>query len=184
MRPVAVFQYRWGSRDRWRIHWNGCVGLDSAELRPEVLRFWSSGPTRASCRDDLQTAGVKIHCTCDYVMGFGQINDPGSASESAEAMTQAEARVQRHSGIPARVFKDFRYRTRHSWTCGATAFASARPSPGQRRQSPIRRHLPVSRNAWGPDRASVPSQRLLLCAGRHGEPHKRTVRFGRSVRRP
>ena len=49
----------------------------------------------------------------DYVMGLA--NNDRLKSESAEAMTQAEAEFNA-TGTPARVFKDFRYRTRHSWT--------------------------------------------------------------------
>ena len=49
----------------------------------------------------------------DYVMGLAK-NDR-LKSEIAEAMTQAEAEFNA-TGTPARVFKDFRYRTRHSWT--------------------------------------------------------------------
>ena len=46
---------------------------------------------------------------------MGLANNDRLKSESAEAMTQAEAEFNA-TGRPARVFKDFRYRTRHSWT--------------------------------------------------------------------
>ena len=46
---------------------------------------------------------------------MGLANNDRLKSESAEAMTQAEAEFNA-TGTPARVFKDFRYRTRHSWT--------------------------------------------------------------------
>ena len=46
---------------------------------------------------------------------MGLANNDRLKSEIAEAMTQAEAEFNA-TGRPARVFKDLRYRTRHSWT--------------------------------------------------------------------
>ena len=88
-------------------------------------------------------------------------------SEIAEAMTQAEAEFNA-TGTPARVFKDFRYRTRHSWTLerrvvGKAEFLEKGANP---RSSP-----PCAGTPGGPRTL----RRLLLCAGRHGEPHKRTA---------
>ena len=96
------------------------------------------------CRDDLLRWCEDHHV--DYVMGLA--NNDRLKSESAEAMTQAEAEFNA-TGRPARVFKDFRYRTRHSWTSERRVVGKAE-FLGQRRQSPIRRHLPCRRNAWGP----------------------------------
>ena len=50
----------------------------------------------------------------DYVVGLAK-NDR-LQQKIAEAMTQAEIEFNA-TGTPARVFKDFRYRTRNSWTC-------------------------------------------------------------------
>ena len=64
------------------------------------------------CRDDLMTwceaNGV------DYVLGLAKNNrlSAAIAAEMAEAQVQYEATQQ-----AARVFKDFRYRTRKSWSC-------------------------------------------------------------------
>ena len=64
-------------------------------------------------------------------------------------MTQAEAEFNA-TGTPARVFKDFRYRTRHSWTSerrvvGKAEFLEKGANP---------RFCPftslVVANAWGP----------------------------------
>ena len=107
MRPVAVFQYRWGRA--------GSV----EELERIVGRIRQSWPEvsiviRADsgfCRDDLLRWCEDHHV--DYVMGLA--NNDRLKSEIAEAMTQAEAEFNA-TGRPARVFKDFRYRTRHSWT--------------------------------------------------------------------
>ena len=69
------------------------------------------GADSGFCRDDLLRWCEDHHV--DYVMGLA--NNDRLKSESAEAMTQAEAEFNA-TGTPARVFKDFRYRTRHSWT--------------------------------------------------------------------
>ena len=93
-----------GPRDRWR-NWNGS---DSAEL--------AGGLDRHPGRLGLLPGDLIRWCEdhhVDYVMGLA--NNDRLKSESAEAMTQAEAEFNA-TGRPARVFKDFRYRTRHSWT--------------------------------------------------------------------
>lgn len=63
------------------------------------------------CRDELLGWCEDHHV--DYVMGLAK-NDR-LKDEIAEAMSQAEAEF-RATGTPARVFRDFRYRTRDSWT--------------------------------------------------------------------
>ena len=101
-----------------------CSNIDGAagsveELERIVGRIRQSWPEvsiviRADsgfCRDDLLRWCEDYHV--DYVMGLA--NNDRLKSESAEAMTQAEAEFNA-TGTPARVFKDFRYRTRHSWT--------------------------------------------------------------------
>ncbi len=101
-----------------------CSNIDGAagsveELERIVGRIRQSWPEvsiviRADsgfCRDDLLRWCEDHHV--DYVMGLA--NNDRLKSESAEAMTQAEAEFNA-TGRPARVFKDFRYRTRHSWT--------------------------------------------------------------------
>ena len=101
-----------------------CSNIDGAagsveELERIVGRIRQSWPEvsiviRADsgfCRDDLLRWCEDHHV--DYVMGLA--NNDRRKSESAEAMTQAEAEFNA-TGTPARVFKDFRYRTRHSWT--------------------------------------------------------------------
>ena len=101
-----------------------CSNIDGAagsveELERIVGRIRQSWPEvsiviRADsgfCRDDLLRWCEDHHV--DYVMGLA--NNDRLKSESAEAMTQAEAEFNA-TGTPARVFKDFRYRTRHSWT--------------------------------------------------------------------
>ena len=106
VRPVAVFQYRWGRVDRWR-NWNGSsAGFGRAGRRSRS----SSGPTRAFAG---MTCSAGVKTITWNVMGLA--NNDRLKSESAEAMTQAEAEFNA-TGTPARVFKDFRYRTRHSWT--------------------------------------------------------------------
>ena len=157
-----------GPRDRWR------------ELERIVGRIRQSWPEvsiviRADsgfCRDDLLRWCEDHHV--DYMMGLA--NNDRLKSESAEAMTQAEAEFNA-TGRPARVFKDFRYRTRHSWTSerrvvGKAEFLDKGANP---------RFVVTS---LSPERlgARAALRRLLLCAGRHGEPHKRTA-VG-SVRRP
>ena len=101
-----------------------CSNIDGAagsaeELERIVGRIRQSWPEvsiviRADsgfCRDDLLRWCEDHHV--DYVMGLA--NNDRLKSESAEAMTQAEAEFNA-TGRPARVFQDFRYRTRHSWT--------------------------------------------------------------------
>lgn len=63
------------------------------------------------CRDELLT-WCETH-QVDYVTGLAK-NDR-LKNEIVEAMNQAEAAFQA-TGKPARVFKDFRYRTRASWS--------------------------------------------------------------------
>ena len=128
-----------GAADRWR-NWNGSsAGFGRAGRRSRS----SSGPTRAFAGMTC-SAGVKT-ITVDYVMGLA--NNDRLKSESAEAMTQAEAEFNA-TGRPARVFKDFRYRTRHSWTSerrvvGKAEFLDKGANP------PIRRHLPVAGTPGG-----------------------------------
>ena len=101
-----------------------CSNIDGAagsveELERIVGRIRQSWPEvsiviRADsgfCRDDLLRWCEDHHV--DYVMGLA--NNDRLKSESAAAMTQAEAEFNA-TGRPARVFQDFRYRTRHSWT--------------------------------------------------------------------
>ena len=162
-----------------------CSNIDGAagsveELERIVGRIRQSWPEvsiviRADsgfCRDDLLRWCEDHHV--DYVMGLA--NNDRLKSERAEAMTQAEAEFNA-TGRPARVFKDFRYRTRHSWTSerrgvGKAEFLDKGANP---------RFVVTS---LSPERlgARASLRRLLLCAGRHGEPHKRTA-VG-SVRRP
>ncbi len=64
------------------------------------------------CRDDLL-----LWCeenNVDYVIGLAK-NDR-LKGEIAEEMSQAKVEFKK-TGTPARVFKDFRYRTRESWSC-------------------------------------------------------------------
>ena len=106
-----------GPRDRWR-NWKGSsAGFGAGRRSPLVIRA-------ALGRDDLLRWCEDHHV--DYVMGLA--NNDRLKSESAEAMTQAEAEFNA-TGTPARVFKDFRYRTRHSWTSDDAS--SARPSSWQ-----------------------------------------------------
>ena len=64
------------------------------------------------CRDEL-LRWCEAH-QVDYVVGLAK-NDR-LKRKIAEQMSQAEAEFN-DTGKPARVFKDFRYRTRKSWTC-------------------------------------------------------------------
>ena len=64
------------------------------------------------CRDEL-LSWCEAH-QVDYVVGLAK-NDR-LKREIAESMSQAEAEFN-DTGKPARVFNDFRYRTRKSWTC-------------------------------------------------------------------
>ena len=89
------------------------------ELGRIIGRIWQSWPKvsiviRADsgfCRDDLLRWCEDNRV--DYVIGLAK-NDR-LKSEIAEEMTQAEAEYNA-TGTPARVFKDFRYQTRKSWT--------------------------------------------------------------------
>ena len=64
------------------------------------------------CRDEL-LSWCEAH-QVGYVVGLAKNNR--LKREIAEQMTQAEAAFT-DTGKPARVFKDFRYRTRDSWSC-------------------------------------------------------------------
>ena len=64
------------------------------------------------CRDEL--LGWCADHQVDYVVGLAK--NSWLKREIAEQMTQAEAAFS-ETGKPARVFKDFRYRTRKSWSC-------------------------------------------------------------------
>ncbi len=64
------------------------------------------------CRDEL-LSWCEAH-QVGYVVGLAKNNR--LKREIAEQMTQAEAAFN-DTGRPARVFKDFRYRTRDSWSC-------------------------------------------------------------------
>ena len=64
------------------------------------------------CRDEL-LGWCEAH-QVDYVVGLAK-NDR-LKRKIAEPMSQAEAEFN-DTGKPARVFNDFRYRTRKSWTC-------------------------------------------------------------------
>ena len=89
------------------------------ELGRIIGRIWQSWPKvsiviRADsgfCRDDLLRWCEDKRV--DYVIGLAK-NDR-LKSEIAEEMAQAEAEYNA-TGTPARVFKDFRYQTRKSWT--------------------------------------------------------------------
>ena len=64
------------------------------------------------CRDDLLLWCEDHHV--DYVVGLAK-NDR-LKEEIASQMSQADAAFK-NTGKPARVFNDFRYRTRKSWSC-------------------------------------------------------------------
>ena len=64
------------------------------------------------CRDDLLLWCADHHV--DYVIGFAK--NARLKREIAAEMSQAEVEFK-NTGKPARVFKDFRYRTRRSWSC-------------------------------------------------------------------
>ena len=64
------------------------------------------------CRDDLLLWCEDHHV--DYVIGFAK--NARLKREIAAEMRQAEVEFK-NTGKPARVFKDFRYRTRRSWSC-------------------------------------------------------------------
>ena len=64
------------------------------------------------CRNELLLWCEDHHV--DYVIGFAK-NDR-LKREIAEEMSQAEVEFN-NTGKSARVFKDFRYRTRESWSC-------------------------------------------------------------------
>ena len=103
------------------------------------------------CRDDLLRWCEDHHV--DYVMGLA--NNDRLKSESAEAMTQAEAEFNA-TGRPARVFKDFRYRTRHSWTSERRVVRQG-PSSWTKAPIPDSSSPPCRRNAWGPARSTKTS---------------------------
>ena len=145
-----------------------CSNIDGAagsveELERIVGRIRQSWPEvsiviRADsgfCRDDLLRWCEDHHV--DYVMGLA--NNDRLKSESAEAMTQAEAGVQRHRDTGAGV-QGFPLPDSPQLDLGATRRRQGRV-PGERRQSPIRRHLPVAGTPGGPRTL----RRLLLCAG-------------------
>jgi len=65
------------------------------------------------CRDEIMSY-CESHDKLDYVLGLAK-NSRLNKQIEAE---MAEARqIQQATEKPARVFKDFRYRTRHSWSC-------------------------------------------------------------------
>lgn len=66
------------------------------------------------CRDDLLSWCEKEATRIDYVIGLAK--NVRLNQEIADEMKKAEMQFQ-ESGKPARVFKDFRYRTRDSWSC-------------------------------------------------------------------
>ena len=72
------------------------------------------------CRDEL-LRWCEVH-QLDYVIGLAK-NDR-LKREIAEEMTQAEAEFNT-TGKPARVFKDFQYRTLKSWSCTRRVVAKA-----------------------------------------------------------
>ena len=81
------------------------------EVWPEV-RIIVRGDS-GFCRDEIMSY-CENNEKMDYVLGLAK-NSRLSKQIEAE-MTQAQ-QLQQSTEKPARVFKDFRYRTRHSWSC-------------------------------------------------------------------
>jgi hypothetical protein len=80
------------------------------EVWPEV-RIIVRGDS-GFCRDEIMSYCEKQEM--DYVLGLAK-NSRLKKQIEAE-MTEAQ-QIHRSTEKPARVFKDFRYRTRHSWSC-------------------------------------------------------------------
>lgn len=72
------------------------------------------------CRDDLMSWCEANQV--DYVLGLAKNSRLKAAIEGQ--MSQAKAQHER-SGQPARVFKDFRYQTRKSWSCNRRVIGKA-----------------------------------------------------------
>jgi hypothetical protein len=72
------------------------------------------------CRDDLLGWCEAHHV--DYVIGLAK--NERLKREIAEQMSQAEVEFK-NTGKPARVFKDFQYRTRKSWSCDRRVIGKA-----------------------------------------------------------
>ena len=73
----------------------------------------------------------------DYVLGLAKNSRLIKAIGTEMAQAQE---IYQSTQKPARVFKDFRYRTRKSWSC-ATACGGKGRVLGQRRKPPLYRHL-------------------------------------------
>jgi hypothetical protein len=78
------------------------------------------------CRDDLM-AWCEANAV-DYVLGLA-----GNPRLNAEVRTELKLarRRSKRTGRPARVFKDFRYQTRESWSCERRVIAKAEWTQGE-----------------------------------------------------
>ncbi len=65
------------------------------------------------CRDEIMSY-CEQNEQVDYVLGLAKNNRLNRQIEAEMAQAQ---QLQHQTQKPARVFKDFRYRTRHSWSC-------------------------------------------------------------------
>jgi hypothetical protein len=65
------------------------------------------------CRDEIMSY-CEQHEKVDYVLGLAKNS---RLSQQIEAEMAQAKQLQQESGQAARVFKDFRYRTRRSWSC-------------------------------------------------------------------
>jgi hypothetical protein len=86
--------------------------LNRLELTPEDVRIIVRGDS-GFCRDQIMSY-CEQNPGLEYVLGLAK--NTRLIQQIAAEMAQAQ-QIHQSTQQPARVFKDFRYRTRHSWSC-------------------------------------------------------------------
>jgi len=130
---------------------------EMARIVAQIRRSWPR--VRIILRADSGFANDPLMAWCeanrvDYV--FGLARNVRLEAMLAEPLAEAK-RLCLASGKPARVFRDFRYRTRDSWSCERRVIGKAEHTLDGA-QSPLRRHLLPSH----PHRGARPLRGSLL----------------------
>jgi len=122
---------------------------DSGFCRDEIMRYCEHNPN------------------LDYVLGLAKNSRLNKAIDTAMAEAQ---KLHQATQKPARVFKDFRYRTRKSWSYERRVVGKAEYL-AKGGKSPLYRHLDPKRA----NRCTRALRRFLLCPWGDGKPDQRTT---------